>query len=248
MGVTAPKRAARFGKRRSAAAREIIVAVVAQGTCASGSSSSLRRTPAASSNRSTSNPRRARASAKARAVDAGCSWTGTGPLARGVNWLACAVIARNRESNACSSMLIPTSFAAAVLGGLRRPPAPSSNLSSAPSEAPASSRGASRWFYVGMAVAILVAELAGFSRSYRERVAAGDTLSLAAELHAVLFAGWLAIFCAQTILIATRNVRVHRRLGLVATLWATTMVLTGPPLAVDLARRGLPPGTDPLVF
>src|SRR5262245_26364163 len=144
-------------------------------------------------------------------------------------------------------MLIPRSFAASVLGGVRRPPAPSSNLSSAPLETPAS-RGASRWFYVGMAVAILVAELAGFSRSYRERVAAGDTLSLAAELHAVLFAGWLAIFCAQIALVATQHVRVHRRLGILATLWATTMLATGPPLAVNLAKRGLPTGTDPLVF
>ena len=99
-----------------------------------------------------------------------------------------------------------------------------------------------------MAVAILVAELAGFSRSYRERVAAGAALSLAAELHGLLFVGWLAIFCAQTALVATQHVRVHRRLGLVAALWATTMVLTGLPLAVDLARRGLPPETDPLVF
>src|SRR5262245_8234268 len=144
-------------------------------------------------------------------------------------------------------MLIPTSFAASVLGGVRRPPAPSSNLSSGPSETPAS-RGAGRWFYVGMAIAILIAEMAGFSRSYRERIAGGFVLSPAAELHAVLFAGWLAIFCAQTLLIATRHVRVHRRLGVVAAVWATTMVVTGPPLAVDRARRGLPTGTDPLVF
>jgi hypothetical protein len=73
-------------------------------------------------------------------------------------------------------------------------------------------------------------------------------LSPAAELHAVLFAGWLAIFCAQTVLIATRRVRVHRRLGVLAALWATTMLVTGPPLAVNLAKRGLPTGTDPLVF
>ena len=110
------------------------------------------------------------------------------------------------------------------------------------------SRGASRWFYVGMAIAILVAELAGFSRSYRERVAGGYVLSPVATMHVVLFAGWIVIFCAQTGLIATRRVHVHRRLGVVAAVWATTMVLTGPPLAVDLARRGLPTGTDPLVF
>jgi uncharacterized membrane protein YozB (DUF420 family) len=109
-------------------------------------------------------------------------------------------------------------------------------------------RGAGRWFYVGMAVAILVAEFAGFSRSFRERVAGGFVLSPFAELHVVLFAGWIAIFCAQTALIATRHVRVHRRLGVVAAVWATTMVVTGPPLAMDLARRGLPTGTDPLVF
>src|SRR5262249_39033367 len=51
-----------------------------------------------------------------------------------------------------------------------------------------------------------------------------------------------------TALVATQHVRVHRRLGILAALWATTMLVTGPPLAVDLARRGLPPGTDPLVF
>jgi len=144
-------------------------------------------------------------------------------------------------------MLIPKSFAASVLGGVRRPPAPSSNLSSAPSETPAS-RGATRWFYVGMAIAVLVAELAGFSRSYRERIAGGYVLSPAAGLHVVLFAGWIVIFCAQTSLIATWHVHAHRRLGVLAAFWAMTMVLTGPPLAVSLAKRGFPTGTDPLVF
>jgi hypothetical protein len=99
-----------------------------------------------------------------------------------------------------------------------------------------------------MAVAILVAELAGFSRSYRERMTAGVVLNRADELHVSLFVGWILLFCAQTMLIATRQARVHRRVGLFAAAWAATMVITAPPLAIGLAKRGFPPGGDPLAF
>jgi hypothetical protein len=109
------------------------------------------------------------------------------------------------------------------------------------------SRRSSRWFYVGMATAILVAELVGFWHSERAGRAAGYTLSPMAVLHATLFSGWVVLFLIQAGLVSIRHTRVHRRLGIAGVVLAAIMITTAPPLAVGLARRGLPPG-DPLAF
>jgi hypothetical protein len=68
-----------------------------------------------------------------------------------------------------------------------------------------------------------------------------------AIVHVTLFSGWIILFLVQTLLVATGNSRVHRRLGVAAAVLATIMVLTAPPLAVGLARRGQPPG-DSIAF
>jgi hypothetical protein len=96
-----------------------------------------------------------------------------------------------------------------------------------------------------MATAAIVSSLAGFSHSMER--AAGHPLPPIVLIHAALFASWLTLFLVQTLLVASGHVTLHRRLGTLGALIATTMILSAPPLALSAARRGALPG-DPLVF
>lgn len=125
-------------------------------------------------------------------------------------------------------------------------PSPSGTLSAR--DVPSRSRDrADRWFYPAMAAAVIAAEAVGFGHSERARVAQHHALEPMAILHAALFSGWLGLFLVQTLLAATGRVRFHRRLGVVAATIAALMVVTAPPLAIDLARRGVA-SSDPLAF
>lgn len=98
-----------------------------------------------------------------------------------------------------------------------------------------------RWFYAGLACAIVVAETVGFAHSGARRMAARVELSPTATFHAVLFSTWIMLYFVQTLLVAARRVWLHRWLGLAAAVLAGVMIVTAPPLAVDLARRNVLP-------
>jgi hypothetical protein len=69
------------------------------------------------------------------------------------------------------------------------------------------------------------------------------------HLHGALFTGWVLLFIAQTALVASHRVAVHRRLGWAGTALAAAMILVGTSTAVATAKRGgAPPGVDPLAF
>ena len=104
-----------------------------------------------------------------------------------------------------------------------------------------------RWFYPGMAVAVVLVEAVGFGHSERERIAGHHALHPIAVLHITLFTAWLALLLLQTLLVATGRTRFHRRLGVVAATVAGLMIVTAPPLAIDLAKRGVA-SSDPLAF
>jgi hypothetical protein len=104
-----------------------------------------------------------------------------------------------------------------------------------------------RWFYPGMAVAILMAEAVGFGHSERGRIAGHHALHPMAVVHIALFSGWLVLFLVQTLLVATGRTRIHRTLGLATAAVAGLVLATAPPLAIDLARRGVA-SSDPLAF
>lgn len=65
--------------------------------------------------------------------------------------------------------------------------------------------------------------------------------------HGILFSGWVVLFLVQAALAASGQTKLHRRLGVAAAGLAVIMVVTAPPMAIALARRGMPPG-EPLVF
>jgi hypothetical protein len=114
-----------------------------------------------------------------------------------------------------------------------------------------------RLFYGGMAIAMAVVVFVGFAPTYYVRFVAGGPRSTVTggpftplvHLHGALFTGWVLLFIAQTALVASHRVAVHRRLGWAGTALAAAMILVGTSTAVATARRGgAPPGVDPLAF
>ena len=106
-----------------------------------------------------------------------------------------------------------------------------------------------RWFCVGMAVAAVIVLVVGFAPSFYARLPQTMPAMRAIVIaHAVLFSSWMVLFLVQTSLVAAHHVRIHRWLGIVGAVIATVMVVSAPPMAVGLARRGGPSGTDPLMF
>ena len=85
--------------------------------------------------------------------------------------------------------------------------------------------GDSRFFLV-MALAMAGTIIAGFSLN----LAMGRS-SFAApwpyHVHGMIFMGWLGLYLAQVITIATGNIALHRRLGRFAYVWVPAMVAAG---------------------
>jgi hypothetical protein len=104
-----------------------------------------------------------------------------------------------------------------------------------------------RWLYIGISVAVLCAIMIGFGPSFYLRPGTMPTLPPRVVLHGLLFSSWVVLFLVQATLVAVGKRKLHRRLGVAVAGLAAVMVVTAPPMAVALARRGLPPG-EPLEF
>lgn len=130
---------------------------------------------------------------------------------------------------------------------------------SLPSQASRKAPGGShdRLFYGGMTVAISVLVFGGFAPTYYMRILSGGPQATVSggpftslvHLHGALFTGWVLLFIAQTALVASHRVAVHRRLGVAGATLAAAMILVGLMTAVASAKRGGgAPGVDPLAF
>jgi hypothetical protein len=108
-----------------------------------------------------------------------------------------------------------------------------------------------RWFFTGMAMAIVLTIFIGFAPSYYLKGVFGTPpISTFLHLHGVLFTGWVLLFLTQASLIAVGRTGVHRRLGVAGGVLAVLMSGIGVMAAVGAARRGFTPpgGPPPLVF
>jgi len=114
-----------------------------------------------------------------------------------------------------------------------------------------------RRFYSSMAIALAATTLTGFASTYYLRffdggpsaTISGGPFTTVVRLHGALFSAWVALFVAQTALISTRRVPVHRRLGVFGAALGIAMIVVGTFTAIAMARRGgAPPGIGPLEF
>ena len=75
------------------------------------------------------------------------------------------------------------------------------------------SRKTDRLFFTGMALASALMLYLGFLPSYFHRSVELPPLSPLYQLHGALFTAWIALFLAQTALIAGGRPDIHRTLG-----------------------------------
>jgi uncharacterized integral membrane protein len=96
-------------------------------------------------------------------------------------------------------------------------------------------------FFLILTLAMIAVIVGGFSLN----LATGRSsfaLPLIYHVHAAIFMGWLLIFLAQTVLIASNNARLHRRLGWIALIWVPMMVGMGLAMTLySMRAHGGPP-------
>jgi uncharacterized membrane protein YozB (DUF420 family) len=106
-------------------------------------------------------------------------------------------------------------------------------------------------FFFGMAVAATVTVLIGFAptfylRGYLPMRPDQPALTPILFIHGVLGTAWIALFLAQSLLIVSHRVALHKRLGVAGGVLAALVVGVGMMTAVDALRRNVGPfGIDP---
>ena len=101
--------------------------------------------------------------------------------------------------------------------------------------------GRDRWFFTGMAIAVVATVVAGFAPTYYLKpLFATPALPLSLHIHGALFSAWVLLFAAQTSLVAARRTDLHKRLGIGGAVLAAAMVVSGTFVAIDSARRARP--------
>jgi hypothetical protein len=95
-----------------------------------------------------------------------------------------------------------------------------------------------RWFFVGIAMVMIAISIAGFAPSIVNSAGRRAPLSILAALHGIVFFAWLSLFLAQSLLVATRRLNRHRRLGLASILVLAAMLPLGYAATISMTRRG----------
>ncbi len=95
-----------------------------------------------------------------------------------------------------------------------------------------------RWFFTGLAVAMLSVATTGFAPSIVHTAARRAPLSPLVAAHGIVFFVWLAIFLVQSRLVATRHIALHRRVGVAAGFVLALMIPLAFATTVSMVRRG----------
>lgn len=97
---------------------------------------------------------------------------------------------------------------------------------------------AERRFFTWAAIGIALIVFAGFARTWFLRLAFDDPpLYALLRAHGVVMTGWFVFFGIQVALVATRQVRLHRRLGVLGVPLAAAVVIVGVAVALAFARH-----------
>src|SRR5438094_5015876 len=84
------------------------------------------------------------------------------------------------------------------------------------------------YFFSGMALLILVTVFVGFARSYfLAGMFRAQLPSVIIHIHGVVFSSWIFLLIAQTSLVSTGHVDIHRRLGIAGFGLACLMFIPG---------------------
>lgn len=103
-----------------------------------------------------------------------------------------------------------------------------------------------RWFYVAIAVVILVAVVVGFAGTYVVPMARGAFEGpTVLHLHGALALSWVLLFLSQPLLVRLRRQALHRRLGWLGLPLATGVALTMVPAGLYQASRDSAAGAGP---
>ena len=93
-------------------------------------------------------------------------------------------------------------------------------------------------FYLGGGIVLLTVSLAAFVPGIVDSSSRRAPITLLAAHHGATFFGWLVLYLAQTLLAATGNLHLHRRLGRVGGLLAVAMIVLGYRTTMGMVRRG----------
>jgi hypothetical protein len=89
-----------------------------------------------------------------------------------------------------------------------------------------------------MALAMIATSIAGFAPAIVHPAGRRAPLTLLAAAHGVVLLVWLLLFLSQSLLVATRRVGWHRRLGLTSILLLALIVPFSYTTTVGMVRRG----------
>lgn len=109
-----------------------------------------------------------------------------------------------------------------------------------------------RVFFSSMAIAMMLIAFVGFAPSYYLKAYFGAPPELTPMLHwhGIAFTLWMVLLVAQTSLVASGRVAMHRKMGIAGVALATIMVVLGTAVAITRAADGTlgPPGVPILFF
>ena len=105
-------------------------------------------------------------------------------------------------------------------------------------------------FYRIVALLVLVVMLVGFSPSFflKPMFHKPPPMTGLLVIHGVIMTAWFALFLVQAQLASTRNLAMHRRMGVAGMVLAALVVVAGTTVAITGARLGHSPGPPPLQF
>lgn len=95
-----------------------------------------------------------------------------------------------------------------------------------------------RWYFPALATALIAISVVGFAPALLNPAERRAPLSLLAAAHGIMFFLWQIVFLSQSLLIATRHVRWHRRLGVAAIFILAAMIPLGYATSLTMVKRG----------
>ncbi len=98
-----------------------------------------------------------------------------------------------------------------------------------------------RYFFVGMAILFPVIVFLGFFPSYQSLNAGALEVHWITHIHSAVMTTWILLFLSQTILAATGNLKIHRRLGLISVVLGVLVFLVMGIVSFNIVIVNHPP-------